>query len=86
MELEKPKLVIEYSSIYNIENADKDKVSLFRVVMFGIIGALWKKNHIYTVLQYKDEADAQTIILDFKRDIDKLQPFIYRKMLEFKNM
>lgn len=68
----------------NIENADKDKVSLFRVAMFGVIGALWKKNHIYTIIQYGDEMDDHTIAVDFEEYIDEAQPLIYHKMLEFR--
>jgi hypothetical protein len=70
---------------------DEKKISALRVVGLGlifvplaIVGAIWKKNHIYTVLQYKDEIGEQTIILDFGKFIEKLQPFIYRKMLEFR--
>lgn len=81
---EDTELSIPYANMIGIENADKDKISAFRVVMFGVIGALWKKKAIYTVIQYRDEMDEQTIVLDFGNDIDKLQPFIYRKMLEFR--
>jgi hypothetical protein len=40
LEIENPQLTIPYSAMTNIENADKEKISLFRVVMFGVIGAL----------------------------------------------
>jgi hypothetical protein len=40
----------------NIESANEDKISAFRVAI-GIVGELWKKNHVYTVNQYKDEVD-----------------------------
>jgi hypothetical protein len=39
----------------NIESANEDKISAFRVAMLGIVGGLWKKKHVYTVIQYKDE-------------------------------
>ncbi len=42
-------LTIPYSSMINIENMDEKKIEAERVVMFGIIGALWKKRHIYTI-------------------------------------
>jgi hypothetical protein len=83
IEIENPQLDIPYSTMTNIENADKDKVSLFRVAMFGVIGALWKKNHIYTIIQYRDEIDDHTIAVDFDGYIDEAQPLIYRKMIEF---
>lgn len=56
----------------NIENPDQDKVSAFRVVMLGIIGALWKKRHVYTIIQYKDEIGEKTVVFDFGNKIDKL--------------
>lgn len=84
-----PLLVIPYANMINIENMDEKKISALRVVGLGlifvplaIVGAVWKKKHIYTVIHYNDEVGVQTIVLDFDRFIDKLQPFIYRKMLE----
>jgi len=41
--------------MYKIETANEDKISAFRVAMLGIVGKLWKKKHVYTVIQYKDE-------------------------------
>lgn len=84
IEIENPPLTIPYSEMTNIENADKEKISLLRVVMFGVIGVLWKKNHIFTVIQYRDEMDDHTIVVDFDEYIDEAQPLIYRKMLEWR--
>ena len=76
----------------NIQNMDEKKIPALRVVGLGlvfvplaIVGAVWKKKHIYTVIQYNDETGELTVVLDFGRFIDKLQPFIYRKMLEYRN-
>ena len=84
-----PELVILYSAITNIENMDEKKISALRVVGLGlvflplaIVGAMWKKRHLYTVIQYKDELDDQTIVIDFENNIDEAQSLIYRKMLE----
>jgi len=79
---EKPVLIIPYSSIINIENMDDKKISADRVIMLGIIGALWKKRHIYTVIQYKDKIEDQKIVLDFEEYVDSAQQFIYNKMIE----
>ncbi|HEY7226960.1 MAG TPA: hypothetical protein VH481_02420 [Nitrososphaeraceae archaeon] len=57
---------------------------LWLVNQSGIIGALWKNRHIYTVIHYKDELDEQKIVLDFEDNIDKCQPYIYNKMVEAK--
>ncbi len=85
VEIENPQLTIPFSAMTNIENADKEKISLFRVVMFGVVGALWKKNHIVTVIQYRDEIDDHTIVVDFDVYIDDAQSLNYRKKLEFRN-
>ena len=79
---EKTGISVPFSDIINIENMDENKIAAERVVMFGIIGALWKKRHIYTVIRYKEELDEQTIVLDLEDNIEILQPYIYRKMLE----
>jgi hypothetical protein len=84
-------LSIPYGNMIEIENMDEKKISALRVVGLGlvfiplaIVGAMWKKKHIYTVIQYRDEMDEQTIVLDFEDKIDEFQPYIYRKMLEFR--
>jgi hypothetical protein len=50
----------------------------------GIVGAMWKKNHSYTVTQCHDEIVEHTIIVDFDEYLDSAQPLIYRRMLEFR--
>ena len=80
----KPTIKIPYQSISRIENADESKISAFRVAMFGIVGGLWKKKHVYTVIQYNDEIGEKTIVMDFGNKIDEAQPLIYHKMLDYK--
>jgi hypothetical protein len=76
-------LKVAYKSMTNIENADESKISAMRVALLGIVGALWKKKHTYTIIQYKDVlGEQQTIVFDFEKDIDRVQPLIYQKMLE----
>jgi hypothetical protein len=79
---EKTGISVPYSEIINIENMDDKKISAERVILFGVIGAIWKKKHIYTVIRYREELDEQTIVLDFEDNLEVLQPYIYRKMLE----
>jgi hypothetical protein len=78
----KPTLTISYQSMTNIENANEDRISAMRIAMLGIVGGLWKKKHVYTVIQYKDEIEERTIVLDFGNKIEEAQPLIYRKMLD----
>lgn len=80
----KPTLIISYQSMTNIENANEARISAMRVAMLGIVGGLWKKKHIYTVFQYKDEIGEKTIVLDFGNKIEEAQPLIYHKMLDSK--
>jgi hypothetical protein len=91
IELENPNLVIPYRFMDNIENMDEKRISAKRVVALGlvafplaIVGALWKKNHIYTVIQYKDQVDQRTIILDFDENVEHVQRWIYRRMISFR--
>ena len=35
---------IPYKAIISIESADETKIEAMRVVLLGVIGALWKKN------------------------------------------
>ena len=64
------------------------KFQLKRVVGLGlvafplaIVGAMWKKNHIYTIIQYKDDVCEKIIILDFGDKVDIIQSWIYHRML-----
>jgi hypothetical protein len=91
VEIDNPKLVVPYRHMQNIENTNERRISASRVIILGlifvplaIVGALWKKNHIYTVIRFRDYFDDQMIILDFDEDIDSAQSVIYRRMLEFR--
>jgi len=80
----KPSIAIPYKSIDVIESADESKISALRVAMLGIVGGLWKKKHVYTVIRYKDEFGEKTVVIDFGKDVEEAQPLIYHKMLEAK--
>jgi hypothetical protein len=92
IEVDSPKLVIPYRSMKNIENMTEKRISILRVVALGlifvplaIVGALWKKNHIYTIIRFSDDSDDQMIIVDFDKNLDSAQSIIYNRMLEFRN-
>ena len=92
IEIDNPKLIVPYRFMQNIENTIEKKISALRVIVLGlifiplaIVGALWKKNHIYTIIRFRDYFDDQMIILDFDENIDSAQSVIYRRMLEFRN-
>ncbi|HEX6294621.1 MAG TPA: hypothetical protein VFZ46_05650 [Nitrososphaeraceae archaeon] len=80
-------LSIPYSFMKNIENMEDKKISKLRVVALGpIIGVLWKKKVLYTVITYNDGIDEQTIVLDLGKGVDSIQPLIYQKMLLAKKL
>ena len=92
IEVDSPKLVIPYRSMKNIENMTERRISTLRVVALGlifvplaIVGALWKKNHIYTIVRFVDDSDDQMIIVDFDQNLDSAQSVIYDRMLQFRN-
>jgi hypothetical protein len=92
VEIDNPKLVVPYRNMQNIENTNEKKISALRVIVLGlifvplaIVGALWKKNHIYTIIRFRDYFDDQMIVLDFDQNIDSAQSVIYKRMLEFRN-
>jgi hypothetical protein len=78
-------LVISYQSITKLENMDEKKISAKRVIGLGlvalplaIVGAMWKKNHVYTVIQYKGDVSEKIVILDFDDNLH-IQGWIYRR-------
>ena len=92
VEIDNPQLIVPYKNMQNIENTNEKKISALRVIVLGlifvpfaIIGALWKKNHIYTIIRFRDYFDDQMIVLDFDENIESAQSVIYKRMLEFRN-
>ena len=90
--VDSPKLVIPYRFMKNIENITERRISILRVVVLGlifvplaIVGALWKKNHIYIIIRFNDNFDDQMIIVDFEQNLDSAQSVIYNRILEFRN-
>jgi len=88
IEIENSDLVVPYNAITGIENMDEKKISAKRVVGLGlvfvplaIVGAMWKKNHIYSVIEFKDQNGLKAIILDFDDRVTDIQGWIYRMML-----
>jgi hypothetical protein len=88
IELEDPKLRIVYNSIRNIENADEKKISALRVVGLGllflplaIVGAVWKKKHIYTIVEYTNALnEEQTLVFDLGGKVEEAQQMMYNGM------
>jgi len=76
-------ITVYYAKIKNITNSNEKKRELDHLVIGGIIGyAIWKKNHIYTIIEYDDGIDMQTIVIDFYKNVNYAQALIYKKILE----
>lgn len=87
--IEKITLPIPYSQMITIENMNDKKISKLRVIGLGliflplaIVGALWKKKKLYTVIEYNDGVQNQTVVIDFGKNVEKMQQAIYAKMIE----
>jgi hypothetical protein len=78
-------LKIYYNKIRDISNS-KDRKRHDDWFALGIVGYfLWKKDHIYTLIEYDNGVDIQKIILDFDNNANYAQGLIYKKMLEGRN-
>jgi len=68
------------TDIRNIDGGSK--VDFDRVMVAGVLGALWKKHHVITLIEYNDEnkTEPQRIALDLGDGIQKVQPMIYQRM------
>ena len=81
--INKPNLIIPYKSITNIENMEDKRITKTRAFLTPFfIGLFWKKNYLYTVIDYNDGRDNHTIVLDLHRAAEKAQGLIYQKMLD----
>jgi hypothetical protein len=73
---------IPCSSITDIENADEKKITAKRMFLVGLYSFAWKKQHLYTIIDYTDGFNQkQTLIFDFGKKIEKAQQKIYDRML-----
>jgi len=82
-------LSIPYNKIKNIDNMDEKKMSALRIVGLGlvflplaIVGAMWEKKALYTVIEYDDGFDTPHVVLDFGDNVYKYQPMIYQKVMQ----
>ena len=83
MELQAYNLEIPFKQIKNVDSTrewkrHEDWASL------GIAGLLWKKNAVYTIIEYNDGVDDQKVIIDFQKNANYAQSMIYKKMLELR--
>jgi hypothetical protein len=48
--------------------------------LLSLVGLFWKKKYRYTVIEYNDGIQDQTVILDFHKEANKAQRIIYSQM------
>lgn len=66
----------------NIENSDAERLTKTRMLLTPFfIGFFWKKKYLYTVIDYNDGLDDQSIVMDIHRGIEKVQAILYAKMI-----
>ena len=66
----------------NVENSDAERLTKTRTILTSFfLGFFWKKKYLYTVIDYNDGIDNQSIILDLHRSIEKVQGIIYQRCL-----
>lgn len=76
-------IVVPYSQIKDVGNSNETKRHEDWAAL-GLLGLLWKKKYIYTIITYYDGIDDQTIVIDFENNLEYAQNLIYTKMLEFR--
>jgi hypothetical protein len=85
------KTEIPYGQIFDIQKVDAgNKDDLERVIGYrlgSIVGLLWKRHHIITIIKYTDETyENQTIAFDFEINTEYAQPIIEKKMRKLRNL
>jgi hypothetical protein len=80
--LDKLQIDIPFSSMSNVENSDAERLTKTRMILTPFfLGFFWKKKYLYTVIDYHDGIDNQSVILDLHRSVEKAQGVIYQRML-----
>jgi len=82
MQFDKMDITIPYAAITNLGAQEDRHITKTRVLVTGVVGLFWKKKYRYTVIEYNDGIQDQTVILDFHKEANKAQKIIYPKMIE----
>jgi hypothetical protein len=70
--------VIPYKNMTDVKSTDGgDRVDAERFLLLGIGGLLWKKHHLYTILEYTEENESRELVIDFMNNTKNAQPIIY---------
>ena len=77
-------ITIPYAAITRLSGQEDRHITKTRAVLTPVVGLFWKKKYRYTVIDYNDGIQDQSVILDFHKEADKAQKIIYHNMLEAK--
>ena len=78
-------LEILYARITNLDNMDEQPITKTRVLLTGlVVGLLWKKKFVYTVIEYNDALLNRSVIEDCDGDEETSQRMIYARMSKAK--
>ena len=77
------KINITYTNISEVSNMDAEKLSAGRVLVLGVIGALWKKKERYLLIRYHDNIQSQSLILKGP-GLEKIQHDLYSRYVSDK--
>ncbi|RLE37711.1 hypothetical protein DRJ17_05985 [Candidatus Woesearchaeota archaeon] len=77
-------LKIRYEQIENVQSMTKEKLTVMRLLLLNILAFALKKKKLYMVLTYKDEFDVRHNMVFDVKNIEEVQPAIYRRMIEAK--
>ena len=80
MKFDNMDISIPYNSITRLGAQEDRHITKTRVFVTGIVGLFWKKKYRYTVIEYNDGIQDQTVILDFHKEANKAQRIIYGQM------
>jgi hypothetical protein len=72
IELQAYKLKIPFNQIKKVDSTREWKQHE-DVHSLGIMGLLWKRNAVYTVIEYNDGVDDQTVVIDFRNNANYAQ-------------
>jgi hypothetical protein len=72
---------IPYLTMTNVENTDERRITTKRWFLVGVWAIAWKKNFVYTVIEYEDEHDTLGLIFDFGKHLESKQGIIYQRMI-----
>jgi len=84
MQFDNMNITIPYIAITQLGSQEDRHITKTRVLVTGVVGLFWKKKYRYTVIEYNDGIQIQTVILDFHKEANKAQRIIYSKMIDAK--